>query len=194
MSFLPGSMAVRLQHYIASSWKHLTSFTSTAFARLWASPGKVKPQTQKCCKEPTCQALRYSSWKNSYIGLDMWFGWMTHLVKVVFISELATGVLNITCPLKRFKDGLKASLGLCSIPTFGWETLATDHNAWRMTIHKGIQSFEEKWLHDLDQKHQACKKRRLDPSTAVACPQCGCICASNCRLRSHLQLTSYRWH
>ncbi|KAK2557312.1 RNA polymerase II subunit A C-terminal domain phosphatase SSU72 [Acropora cervicornis] len=109
----------------------------------------------------------------------MWFGWMTHLVKVVFISELATGVQNVTCPLKRFKDGLKASLGLCSIPTFGWETLATDHSAWRMTIHKGIQSFEEKWLHDLDQKHQACKKRRPDPSTAVACPQCGCICASN---------------
>ena len=110
---------------------------------------------------------------------------MTHLVKVVFISELATGVQNITCPLKRFKDGLKACLGLCSIPSFGWETLATDHNAWRMTMHKGIQSFEEKWLHDLDQKHQACKKRTqvlLSHALSVVAsvhPTVGCVLTYN---------------
>ena len=70
----------------------------------------------------------------------MWFRWMTHLLKVVFISELATGVQNITCPLKRFKDGLRASLGLCSIPTFGWETLATDHVIVKL-IHEQLVIF-----------------------------------------------------
>ena len=30
------------------------------------------------------------------------------------------------------------------------------------------------------------KKRRTEPSTAVRCLQCGCICASNLGLRSHL--------
>lgn len=117
----------------------------------------------------------------------MWFGWMTHLVTVVFFSELATGVQNVTCPLKRFKDGLKASLGLCSIPTFGWETLATDHSAWRMTIHKGIQSFEEKWPHDLDQKYQAGKEgdrtqvllsRALSVVASVH-PTVGCVLTFN---------------
>lgn len=36
----------------------------------------------------------------------------THLLKMVFFSELATGAQNIGRPLKRFKDSLKASLGV----------------------------------------------------------------------------------
>ena len=36
-----------------------------------------------------------------------------------------------------------------------------------MAIHKGVTGFEEKRLHDLDQKPQAHKERRPDPSTAV---------------------------
>ena len=51
-----------------------------------------------------------------------WIGhvvWMddTRLPKMVFFSELATGARNIRHTLKRAKDGLKAFLGLCGIPT-----------------------------------------------------------------------------
>ena len=111
----------------------------------------------------------------------------TRLPKIVFFFELATGARNIGRPLKRFKDSQKTSLGLCGIPSLGWETLATDRSAWRMAIHKGVQGFKEKRLNDLDQKRQARKERRPDPSTVVTCPQCGRICASNFGLRSHLR-------
>lgn len=99
----------------------------------------------------------------------------THFLKMVFFPKLATGAQNIGCPLKGFKDSLKVYLGLCGIPSLGWETLATHHLAWR----KGIQGFEEQGLYDLDQKREALKERRPNPSTTVTCPQCGHICASN---------------
>ena len=41
-------------------------------------------------------------------------------------------------------------------------------------------------LQDLDQKRQARKVRRPDPTSTVACPQCGRIFASNFGLRSHI--------
>ena len=111
----------------------------------------------------------------------------TRLPKVVFFSELASGTRNIGRPLKRFMDCLKASLGACGIPVTGWETLAADRCAWRLAVFKGVRAFEEKRLQDLDQKHQACKERIPDPTSAVACPQCGRICASAFGLRSHLR-------
>ena len=55
----------------------------------------------------------------------------------------------------------------------------------------------KKWLQDLDQKWQVNKERRLDPSTAVACPQWGYICAPNfwlCSLlRCHWRLHRSWW-
>lgn len=91
------------------------------------------------------------------------------LPKMVFF-DLTTCARNIGRPLKRLKDGLKASLGLCISPNLGWETLVTDRIAWKIAIHKGVQGFEEKRLHDLAQKRQARKERRPDPATATACP------------------------
>ena len=113
----------------------------------------------------------------------------TRLPKMVFFSELqATGARNIGRPLKRYKDCLKASLGACGIQLQGWEVLAFDRSAWRLNVHKGVKAFEEKRLRDLDQKRLSRKDRRPDPTTAVVCPVCGCICASNFGLRSHLRI------
>lgn len=111
----------------------------------------------------------------------------TRLPKMVFFSELATGARNLGRPLKRFKDTLKASLAACGIPVAGWETLTTNRSAWRMAIHKGVKQFEDKRLQSLDEKRQARKDRSHDPSTAVACPTCGRVCASAFGLRSHLR-------
>lgn len=87
----------------------------------------------------------------------------THLPKMVFFSELATSGRNISRPLKRFKDGLTASPGLCGIRASGWETLATDRSAWKTAIDKCVQGFEDKQLFGLDQKRQARRERRPDP-------------------------------
>ena len=111
----------------------------------------------------------------------------TRLPKMVFFSELASGTRNAGGPLKRFKDCLKASLGACNIPLIGWETLATDRSAWRVAVYKGVLAFEEKRLQDLDQKRQARKEKRPDPTSTVTCPVCGRTCASAFGLRSHLR-------
>ena len=78
------------------------------------------------------------------------------LPKMVF-CDLTICARNIGRPLKRLKEDLKASLKLCISPSFGWETLVTDRIAWRIAIHEGVQCFEEKRLHDLDQKRRARK-------------------------------------
>ena len=111
----------------------------------------------------------------------------TRLPKMVFCSELASGARNLGRPLKRYKDCLKASLEACGIPVLGWESLASDRSAWRLAVHKGIASFEEKRLECLDRKRQARKERTSDPNSAAACPICGRICASAFGLRSHLR-------
>ena len=112
----------------------------------------------------------------------------THLPKMIFFSELASGTRNIGHPLKRFKDCLKASLGACGLSTPNWETLAVDRCAWRLGVHRGVQAFKKKRLQDLDHKRQAHKERKPDPTVAVACPQCGRICVSSFGLRSHRRI------
>ena len=61
-----------------------------------------------------------------------------------------------------------------------------DFKTW-LAVHKGVQTFEKRRLQDLDQKRHAHKERRPDPTSTVACPQCGRICASNFGLRCHLR-------
>ena len=51
----------------------------------------------------------------------------THLPKMVFFSEVASGTRSIGHPLKRFKEALKQKTE--SNPTVRWETFATDRNA-----------------------------------------------------------------
>ena len=121
--------------------------------------------------------------------------WVGHVVRMddsrlpkkVFFSELSQGSRNQGGPAKRFKDSLKASLRNCGIPILGWEALAADRDAWRLAVHKGIQNFEEARLEGLDLKRQQRKERRPDPRTAVTCPTCGRVCASEFGLRSHLR-------
>ena len=69
--------------------------------------------------------------------------WMDdpHLPKMVFFFEVASGAHGIGHPLKRLKDGLKQKTE--SNPTLRWETFATNHNAWRMAVHKGFIGFEK---------------------------------------------------
>ena len=94
----------------------------------------------------------------------------TRLPKMIFFSELASGTRNIGRPLKRFKDCLKASMEACGLSIPNWETLAVDRCAWRLDVHRGVQALEKKRLQDLDRKRQARKKRKPDPTVAVACP------------------------
>ena len=94
----------------------------------------------------------------------------THLPKMVFFSELATGGRNISRPLKRFKDGLTA-------------TLATDRSAWKTAIDEVFKASScSAWT----RSDRPARKGDLT-LTVVACPHCGCICALNFVLRFHLR-------
>ena len=73
----PCPTAVKLGHSTEISWIHSISFTSDDFARSWASRGKIKSPTQKCCAETPGQALRHSSGTYSCGRLEMCFRWTT---------------------------------------------------------------------------------------------------------------------
>uniref|UniRef100_A0A0L8HHH8 Uncharacterized protein n=1 Tax=Octopus bimaculoides TaxID=37653 RepID=A0A0L8HHH8_OCTBM len=88
---------------------------------------------------------------------------------------------------ERYKDSLKTSFEACGISARGWESLASDHGAWRPAVQKGVRLFEEKRLKSLDQKRQAPKERIPNPSSAVTCLTCGRVCASAFGFRSHLR-------
>ena len=51
----------------------------------------------------------------------------THLSKMVFFSEVASGTRSIGHPLKRFTEALKQKTE--SNPNLRWETFATDRKA-----------------------------------------------------------------
>ncbi|CAI9727613.1 Hypothetical predicted protein [Octopus vulgaris] len=76
------------------------------------------------------------------------------LQKVIFFSELASGARNTGRPLRRYKDSLKTSLEACGISARNWESLASDCDAWRPAVQKGVRLFKEKRLKILDQKRQ----------------------------------------
>lgn len=119
MSSFPCSMPVKLGHPIEGSWKHLNSFTSDAFARSRASPGKI---TEVLCRAnlPGIETLIMKAqlhWVDHVVGMGD-----THFLKTVVFPKLATGAQNIGCPLKGFKDSLKVYRGLCGIPSLGCNT------------------------------------------------------------------------
>ena len=111
----------------------------------------------------------------------------TRLPKQLFCSELASGTRKPGGPAKRYKDTLRQSLRACNIPIKGWESLAANRAAWRQSTQKGVKAFEDRRLEHLDAKREARKDRGANPATAVACPECGRICASEFGLRSHLR-------
>ncbi|CAI9728021.1 RNA-directed DNA polymerase from mobile element jockey [Octopus vulgaris] len=108
------------------------------------------------------------------------------LPKMIF-SELASGARNPGRPLRRYKDSLKTTLEACGISARGWESLASDRDAWLPAVQKGFRLFKEKRLKSLDQKRQARKERIPNPTSPVMCPTCGRICASAFGFRSHLR-------
>ena len=111
----------------------------------------------------------------------------TRLPKIIFLSELADGARAPGGPIKRYKDGIRATLKACRIAASGWESLAADRGAWRSAVAQGVAAYEEQRLQRLERKREARKERKLDPTIAVACPVCGRLCASQFGLQSHMR-------
>ena len=76
-----------------------------------------------------------------------WFGHILHmpnnrLPKAVFYGQLADSGCNCGRPLKRYEDGLKATLQACLIHPSIWEDAALDHPSWREMCFRGVSGFE----------------------------------------------------
>ena len=112
----------------------------------------------------------------------------SRLPKQLFHAELSSGTRHIGGQRKRFKDTLKSALKSCNISAHEWQELAQNRPAWRTAVHLGVKSFEDKRLQSLDDKRSARKNRVLDPATAVNCPTCGKLCASDFGLRAHSRI------
>ena len=54
-------------------------------------------------------------------------------------------------------------------------------------MQNGITAFEVKQPQDLDAKRSIRKERAHNSSSGIACPVCGCTCASEFGLRLHLR-------
>ena len=109
------------------------------------------------------------------------------LPKQIFCSELAVGKRQPGGQKKRYKDTLKCSLKVCSIPPSKWTELASNRTSWRAAVHSGVKNFKEKRLGHLDSKRQARKDRNHNAAQTVTCSVCGCVCASEIGLRSQLR-------
>ena len=104
----------------------------------------------KCREQNQSLYILFVHLTKAFDTVGKWVGHVSlmddrRLPKMVFFSEVAGGTRSIGHPLRRFKEALKQKTELN--PTLRWETFATDRNAWRMAVHKGVQGFEKSgWM------------------------------------------------
>jgi len=67
-----------------------------------------------------------------------------HIPKHLFLSELSTGTCAQGAPLKSYKDAVKSSSQVCSIPVMEWEALTLDCASWRQAVSQGYRMFESR--------------------------------------------------
>lgn len=139
----------------------------------WAGP-------DKCWTVITCAKYHFVTFvdkkvlqnkykKRAKLTLSMWY--------LFFKSRWSSPVLELNefhlhCPRKVMGISWEDRVSSNTEVLDGKPSLATDHSAWRIAVQEGVQNFQ--------------KKENWTPSTAVRCLQCGCICASNLGLCSHL--------
>ena len=121
--------------------------------------------------------------------------WADHVVCIDSNGELEEGSRCPGEPKKRWKDILKKSLKICSIPPCELETLAADSVRWRHKVSEGINHYETEWIRDREEKWTAWHQMRLHPTAPTGhfpCTICLRVCNSRIGLLSHLQVHERR--
>lgn len=70
----------------------------------------------------------------------------TRFSQQALFSELATGVRPCGCPLRQWKDQLKATLKKAEIDPRTWETAAEERTNSHQTMKAGTEISEEEWI------------------------------------------------
>ena len=88
----------------------------------------------------------------------------------------------------RYKDVCKRDLKALDINVSSWETIATDRDAWKLTLKRQLPKGEGKWKEKVAEKRSRRKAKAsenlISPSLFI-CPNCGRDCKARIGLLSH---------
>ena len=110
------------------------------------------------------------------------------LAKIAMYGELASGHRNSGAPKKQYKDALKKNMSACHNRPSEWSALAVDRSAWRHTIKRAAETFEEICRTSIQAKKQRRKDRaamKPTPNETFSCRHCKRACLSRIGLISH---------
>ena len=108
--------------------------------------------------------------------------------KDLLYGELVEGERDRGRPLLRYKDVCKRDLKALDINVSSWETIATDRDAWKLTLKRQLPKGESKWKEKVAEKRSRRKAKAsenlISPSLFI-CPNCGRDCKVRIGLLSH---------
>ena len=79
-------------------------------------------------------------------------------------------------PQLRYKDICKQDLKVLEMDLNRWETLNSEHLAWRQALHRGLSQFEETLVQQAEAKRQSQKQQNQGAGQGTDCTfflQCG---------------------
>ena len=89
--------------------------------------------------------------------------WLGHVVRIadgripkdLLNGELVQGNCHRGRPQLRYKDICKQDRKVLGIDLNRWETLTSEHSAWRHALHHGLSQFEETLAQQAEAKRQS---------------------------------------
>ena len=102
-------------------------------------------------------------------------------------GELVQGNCPRGRPQLRYKDICKQDLKALGMGFNRWETLASEHSAWRQVMQHGLSHFEETLVQQAKAKRKSQKQQNQGAGQGPdwICLQCGKDCHSRIGLLSH---------
>ena len=124
--------------------------------------------------------------------------WLRHVVRMadgqipkdLLYGELVQGNCPRGRPQLRFKDLYKQDLKALGMDLNRWETLTSEHSAWRKALHHGLSQFEENLVQQAEAKRQSRNQQNQGAGQGTDCLQCGRDCHSQICLLSHTRCCS----
>lgn len=116
----------------------------------------------------------------------------SRIPKQLFYGQLSEGKRRIGKPLKRFKDGVRETLGVFGMAPTALEDTAQQRSKWRAALHDGCERFEEARTERIEQIRERRKYPELAKPTGYTCHVCARPCGSGAGLAAHVRARHHR--
>ena len=149
-------------------------------------------------KVPNSVVLKQAGIVSMYALLEQWcLHWLGHVVRMadgwipkdLLYGELVQGNRPRGGPQLCYKDICKWDLKALGMDLNRWETLMSEHSAWRQAVHHGLSQFEETLVQQAEAKRQS-RNQGAGQGTDCICLQCGRDCHSRIGLLSYTRCCS----